>query len=71
MDKTKVLFADIYRLHARMKGELKLISKANEEFLMTGDSQQASIIANDIIDSAGNIQAIAQAIIDNASDYLK
>ena len=71
MDKIKVLFADIYRLHAAMKGELKIISKSNEQFLLAGDEQKANMTASDIIDSARNIQAIAQAMIDNAESYLQ
>ena len=66
-----MLFADIYRLHSAMKGELKIISKSNEQFLLAGDEQKANMTASDIIDSARNIQAIAQAMIDNADNYLK
>ena len=49
MDKIKVLFADIYRLHSAMKGELKIISKSNEQFLLARDDQKANMTASDII----------------------
>lgn len=71
MDKIKVLFADIYLLRDRLKGELKMISKANEEFLLTGDGQRASEIAGEIIEYASRIQAIAQVMIEKSSDYMK
>lgn len=71
MDKIKVLFADLYRLSARMKGEMKLIGRANELLSLAGDDKQASEIAGEIIEYASKVQTIAQAMIDNANDFLK
>lgn len=71
MDKIKVLFADLYRLSARLKGELKLISRANELLTLAGDNKQAGEIAVEIIEYASQVQTIAQAMIDNANDFLK
>ena len=71
MEEQKILFADLFRLIAGIKDELKTAAKDVSTLLDGGDWESVTMRVNGIAAEAQLIQSMAQYMTDNISLFLE
>ena len=70
MEEQKILFADLFRLTAGLKDELKELTKEISEVLIDQDWNNVTMTVNGIAGHAARISLIATGIRSNIDDFL-
>lgn len=71
MEEQKILFADLFRLIAGIKDEVKTVAKDVGTLLDGGDWESITMRVNSIAAEAQLIQSMAQYMTDNISLFLE